>query len=80
MADKGYQGAGAGVLTPVKSTRPCPDDATYNHVQTALRALAERANAMLKQLKSLRRVSLHPSATTNTAATAPAIITLHRGN
>lgn len=80
LADKGYQGAGAGLLTPVKGTMPCPDDAAYNHILTALRALAERANAMLKQLKSLHHVNLHPSATTNTAATAPAIITLHRGS
>ena len=77
LADKGYQGAGAGVLTPVKGTRPCPDDATYNHVQTALRAPAERANAMLKQFKALRHVSLDPSTITSIAATALVIIALN---
>lgn len=79
LADKGYVGAGAGVLTPVKGTRPCPDDATYNRIQTALRAPAERANAMFKQFKALRHVSLDPSTITNIAATALVIITLHRG-
>lgn len=79
LADKGYQGAGAGVLTPVKGTRPCPDDATYNLIQTALRAPAERANAMFKQFKALRHVSLAPSTITNITATALVIITLHRG-
>ena len=77
LADKGYQGAGAGVLTPVKGARPCPDDATYNRIQTALRAPAERANAMLKQFKALRHVSLDPSTITSITATALVIIALN---
>lgn len=67
LADKGYVGAGIGVLTPIKGTRPCPYDATYNLIQAALRAPAERANAMLKHFKALRRVSLDPSTITRIA-------------
>ena len=60
LADKGYTGSGIGVLTPVKGPSPCPDDATYNHIHSALRSPAERANAMLKHLKALQRVTLDP--------------------
>ena len=31
-------GSGIGVLTPVKGPSPCPDDATYNHIHSALRS------------------------------------------
>ena len=75
LADKGYVGAGIGVLTPIKGTRPCPYDATYNLKQAALRAPAERANAMLKHFKALRRVSLDPSTITRIATTVLVITT-----
>lgn len=78
LADKGYQGAGTGVLTPVKGTSPCPDDATYNHLHTALRSPAERTNAMLKQFKALQRVTLDPKAITHITATALVIINLNK--
>ncbi|WP_371836555.1 transposase family protein [Actinomyces denticolens] len=61
LADKGYIGAGIGVLTPVKGTSPCPDDATYNHLHASLRSPAERANTMLKHLKALQHVTPRPA-------------------
>lgn len=52
LADKGYQGAGAGVLVPVKrQVNGIPlghDNRTYNDLLTRLRALGERAMALLK--------------------------------
>ncbi|MDO4242804.1 MAG: transposase family protein [Actinomyces sp.] len=74
LADTGYTGSGAGVLTPVKGTRPCPDDATFNHLHTALRAPAARANAMLKHFKALRHVSLDPLTITTITAAVLAIM------
>lgn len=61
LADKGYIGAGIGVLTPVKGASPCPDDATDNHLHAGLRSPAERANAMLKHLKALQHVTPRPA-------------------
>ena len=78
LADKGYTGSGIGVLTPVKGPSPCPDDATYNHIHSALRSPAERANAMLKHLKALQRVTLDPKAITTITATALVIINLNK--
>ena len=78
LADKGYTGSGIGVLTPVKGPSPCPDDATYNHIHSALRSPAERANAMLKHLKALQRVTLDPRAITTITATALVIINLNK--
>ena len=65
LADKGYTGAGIGIKTPIKGPRPCPDDAAYNTIQAGLRAPAERANALLKDFKALRKVSLAPSTITH---------------
>lgn len=78
LADKGYTGSGIGVLTPVKGTSPCPDDATYNHIHAALRSPAERANAMLKHFKALQRVTLDPRTITTITATALVIINLNK--
>ena len=51
LADKGYQGAGIGVLTPTKNPCPTPDEETRNNLLSALRAPAERANAMFQALQ-----------------------------
>ncbi len=60
LADKGYQGAGIGVLTPTKNPCPTPDEETRNNLLSALRAPAERANAMFKHFRALQRVSPGP--------------------
>lgn len=77
LADKGYVGAGIGVKTPVKGTKPDPADQTYNQVQASLRAPAERANALLKGFKALKRVTLDPSTITKITATALVILNLN---
>ena len=46
LADKGYQGAGIGILVPTKNPAPTPDEQTRNNPLSALRAPAERANAI----------------------------------
>lgn len=66
LADKGYQGAGIGVLTPVKERGDGivldTDNRAYNHLLTRLRALGERAMAILKtRWKALRHVTLDPN-------------------
>ena len=60
LADKGYQGAGIGVLTPTKNPCPTPDEQTRNNPLSAMRAPAERANAMFKHFRALQRVSPGP--------------------
>ena len=57
LADKGYQGAGIGVPAPTKNPCPTPDEETRNNLLSALRAPAERANAMFKHFRALQRVS-----------------------
>ena len=77
LADKGYTRAGIGIKTPIKGPRPCPDDAAYNTIQAGLRAPAERANALLKDFKALRKVSLAPSTITTIASAALVILNLN---
>ena len=60
LADKGYIGAGQNVYTPIKGKNLTDEEYEYNRRLNGLRAPAERANAMLKQLKALRRVTLCP--------------------
>lgn len=63
LADKGYTGAGIGVLVPIKGANLAPDNRTRNTVISALRSPAERANALLKRTwKTLERVTLDPRA------------------
>ena len=76
LADKGHQGAGIGVPAPTKNPCPTPDEQTRNSLLSALRAPAERANAMFKHFKALQRVSLDPAAITTIMAAALVIITL----
>ena len=61
LADKGYDGAGAGVLTPTKGTNLHPDNAARNQLLGCLRAQGERGIALLKtRWKALNRIRLCP--------------------
>jgi hypothetical protein len=61
LADKGYDGAGAGVLTPTKGGNLHPDNLTRNHLIGCLRAQGERGIALLKtRWKALNRIQLCP--------------------
>jgi hypothetical protein len=81
LTDKGYAGAGIGVHTPVKGRNLHVDNANYNMLLTALRAIGERANAELKERwKCLRRIRLCPSRIGDIVAAAVVLSTLQRGN
>jgi hypothetical protein len=65
LGDKAYQGAGIGIHTPIK--KPVggnvldPDNRTHNALINGLRALGERAMALLKtRWKALHRITLCP--------------------
>ncbi len=61
LADKGYDGAGAGVLTPTKGGNLHPDNRTRNRLIGCLRAQGERGIALLKtRWKALNRIRLCP--------------------
>jgi len=61
LADKGYDGAGAGVLTPAKGANLHPDNLTRNRLLGCLRAQGERGIALLKtRWKALNRIRLCP--------------------
>jgi hypothetical protein len=61
LADKGYDGAGAGIHTPTKGSGLHPDNATRNELISCLRAEGERGIALLKtRWKALRRIRLCP--------------------
>ena len=79
LADLGYEGQRDLMLLPVRGKRGGArsiDTKTYNALQTATRALAERGNTMLKTtFKALRHVSLDPGRTG--AITAAALTVLH---
>jgi hypothetical protein len=61
LADKGYAGAGAGVLTPTKGGHLHPDTAARNQLIGCLRAQGERGIALLKtRWKALNRIRLCP--------------------
>ncbi|QHO90539.1 IS5/IS1182 family transposase [Actinomyces sp. 432] len=77
LADKGYVGAGIGIKTPIKGSKPDTGARSYNQVQASLRAPAERANALLKGFKALKRVTLDPATITNITATALVILNLN---
>jgi hypothetical protein len=49
LTDKGYAGAGIGIAVPFKGNRLSPDNQAHNKLINALRAPAERANALLKE-------------------------------
>ena len=61
LADKGYDGAGAGVLTPTKGRGLRGDNLTRNRLIGCLRAEGERGIALLKtRWKALNRIRLCP--------------------
>jgi DDE superfamily endonuclease len=61
LADKGYAGAGAGVLIPTKGGGLHPDNLTRNQLIGCLRAQGERGIALLKtRWKALNRIRLCP--------------------
>jgi hypothetical protein len=61
LADKGYNGAGAGVLTPTKGGDLHSDNTTRNELIGCLRAQGERGIALLKtRWKALNRIRLCP--------------------
>jgi len=80
LTDKGYAGAGIGIHIPVKGRDLAPDNQTRNQLIRALRAPAERGNALLKQTwKALRHVTLDPSRITEITAAALVLLRLQRG-
>lgn len=61
LTDKGYIGAGIGIQVPTKGKNLHPDAQTRNQLLNALRAPAERANALLKRTwRALERITLDP--------------------
>lgn len=80
LTDKGYAGAGIGIHTPTKGRNLAPDNATRNTLLTALRAIGERGNAILKKWKALTRIRLSPERIGDIAAAAIVLSTLERGN
>jgi hypothetical protein len=65
LADGGYDGAGIGVLTPIKNpTRghvPHLDNRTYNRLLRGLRSLGERGFALLKaRWRTLQHITASP--------------------
>jgi DDE superfamily endonuclease len=76
LTDKGYVGAGIGVHVPIKGHNLHPDHQTRNVLISALRAPAERANALLKRTwNALERITLDPWRIG--AITAAALVLLH---
>lgn len=80
LTDKGYQGAGIGVHSPIKGHDLDVDNRSYNTLLTAVR-IGERANAELKERwRCLRRIRLYPSRIGQIVAAAIVLSTLQRGN
>src|SRR3954468_23535825 len=79
LADKGYDGAGAGILTPTKGSGLHPDTAARNELIGCLRAEGERGIALLKtRWKALRRIRLCPQRIGAVVAAALVLTTLER--
>lgn len=75
LADGGYEGAGHGVLTPVKKPKDGyeldPDTRTYNKLLRSLRCLGERGFALLvTRWKTLQHVTISPRRITDLARAA----------
>jgi hypothetical protein len=81
LTDKGYEGAGIGVHSPVKGRDLDVANRSYNTLLTAIRAIGERANAELKERwRCLRRIRLCPTRIGQIVAAAIVLSTLQRGN
>ena len=79
LADKGYDGAGAGVLTPTKGANLHPDNAARNELLGCLRASGERGAALLKtRWKALNRIRLCPQRIGAITAAALVLTTVER--
>lgn len=79
LVDKGYTGAGIGILVPLKGHTLCVDNRARNTLISALRAPAERANALLKNTwRALRRITLDPWRIGAIAAAALVILQLQK--
>jgi hypothetical protein len=80
LTDKGYAGAGIGIMVPTKGGNLCPDNQTRNTMISILRAPAERANALLKRTwKALERITLDPWRIGTITAAALVLLHLQRG-
>src|SRR4051794_8976198 len=83
LADKGYTGAGTGILVPSKNRPEGPlhvNNRCYNELLTALRAPAERGNALLGRWRALERVTVCPQRIGVIAAAALVLTTIDRGS
>jgi len=81
LTDKGYEGAGIGVHSPIKGRDLDAENRSYNALLTAVRVIGERANAELKQRwRCLRRIRLCPSRISQIVAAAIVLSALQRGN
>jgi hypothetical protein len=81
LTDKGYTGAGIGIHVPHKGHALDPDTQTRNTLINALRAVAERGNAILKiRWPALQRIHLDPRRIGDITAAALVLSTLERGN
>lgn len=80
LTDKGYTGAGIGIKVPTRGANLSIDNTARNLLISALRAPAERANALLKStFKALRRVTVCPWRIGNIVAAALVLLTMQRG-
>ena len=84
LADKGYTGAGAGIHVPVRNPPRGQvldrDTRTRNTLQVGLRALGERANALLKtRWRALHHVTLDPATITKIVKAALVLTSMERG-
>jgi hypothetical protein len=80
LTDKGYAGVGIGIHTPFKGSGLCLDNQATNLAIKALRAPAERANALFKSgYKALRRITVCPQRIGEIVAAALVLITMQRG-
>ena len=81
LTDKGYQGAGIGICHPLRlPANAHVDDLARNKILVALRAPAERGNALLKNTwHALRLITLDPNRITEIAAAALVLLHLQRG-
>ena len=79
LADKGYDGAGAGIATPTKGRGLHSDNAARNELISCLRAQGERGIALLKtRWKALTRIRLCPRRIGAIAAAALVLTTAER--
>ena len=79
LADKGYDGAGAGILTPTKGSNLHPGNVAANKLISCLRAPGERGAAVLKtRWKALNRIRLCPQRIGAIVAAALVLTTAER--